>query len=221
MSEVKSLQIDIVSDVVCPWCYIGKRQLETALATLPGVQATIHWLPYQLDPTIPPGGIDRDTYLTRKFGDRGPGLFARVANAGKDAGLDLAFDKIQRSPNTLDAHRVIRWAWAAGVQDKVVDALFHAYFIDGADIGDADTLVRLAEDAGMDGEVVRRLLADGSDKDAVEGDVEQARSLGVTGVPFFILDQKIGMSGAQPPEVLARGIAKALESADQSRVNHA
>ena len=213
MSEAKSLQIDIVSDVVCPWCYIGKRQLETALAGLPDVRATIHWRPYQLDPTIPAGGYDRQTYLARKFGDRVSEIYGRVANAGKEAGLDLAFDKIRRSPNTLNAHRLIRWSWAAGVQNKVVDALFYTYFVDGADVGDTDTLVQIAEDAGMDGVVVRRLLIEGSDGEAVEREIEEARSLGVTGVPFFILDQKIGMSGAQPPDVMARGIAKALESA--------
>ena len=211
MADSKILQIDIVSDVVCPWCYVGKRNLEAALANLPDMTTAVHWRPYQLDPTIPPGGIDRRTYLARKFGDRVPEIYARITGVGKDIGIDFAFDKIGRSPNTLDAHRLIRWAWAAGVQDRVVDALFRAYFIDGADIGDVDVLVALAKTAGMDDAVVRRLLGENADKSDVESDIAQAQSLGVTGVPFFILDGRIGLSGAQPPDVLSQAIRKAIE----------
>ena len=210
MSDSKTLQIDIVSDVVCPWCYVGKRNLEAALAALPDVQTAVHWRPYQLDPTIPPEGLDRRTYLARKFGDRVPEIYTRISGVGKEAGIDFAFDKIGRSPNTLDAHRVIRWAWAAGVQDKVVDALFRAYFIDGADIGNVDVLVAAAEGAGMDGALVRRLLGEAADKTEVESDIAQAQSLGVTGVPFFILNGRIGLSGAQPPDVLSAAIRKAI-----------
>ena len=213
----RTVQIDVVSDAVCPWCYIGKRNLEAALAGLPDVVPTIHWRPYQLDPTIPAGGLDRHDYMARKFGeDRLAGIHARLTEAGKAAGLDFAFDRIRRSPNTLDAHRLIRWAWSAGKQDAVVEALFRAFFIDGEDIGDREVLTARAAGAGMDPEIVTRLLDEGADADAVRGEIEKARSLGVTGVPFFILEGRIGVSGAQPPEVLARAISKALEPAEQA-----
>ena len=214
---IRTLQIDVVSDAVCPWCYIGKRHLEAALAELPDVAATIHWRPYQLDPTIPPGGLDRRAYMARKFGeDRLPHIHARLTEAGRAAGLDLAFDRIKRSPNTLDAHRLIRWAWSAGRQDAVVEALFRAFFIDGEDISDREILAARAADAGMDREIVSRLLNEDADVDAVRDEIEKARTLGVTGVPFFILGGRLGVSGAQPPEVLARAIAKALEPAEQA-----
>lgn len=213
----RTVQIDIVSDAVCPWCYIGKRHLEAALAELPDVEPTVHWRPYQLDPTIPPGGLDRHDYMVRKFGeDRLPEIHARLVEAGKAAGLDLAFDRIRRSPNTLDAHRLIRWAWAAGKQDAVVEALFRAFFIDGADIGDREVLADRAGVAGMDAAIVTRLLNEGADADSVQDEIEKARSLGVTGVPFFILDGRIGVSGAQPPAALVQAISKALERSEQT-----
>lgn len=214
---IRTLQIDVVSDAVCPWCYIGKRHLEAALAELPDVAATIHWRPYQLDPTIPPGGLDRRAYMARKFGEeRLLDIHARLTEAGRAAGLELAFDRIKRSPNTLDAHRLIRWAWSAGRQDAVVEALFRAFFIDGEDISDREILAARAADAGMDREIVSRLLNEDADVDAVRDEIEKARTLGVTGVPFFILGGRLGVSGAQPPEVLARAIAKALEPAEQA-----
>lgn len=212
----RAVQIDIVSDAVCPWCYIGKRHLEAALGELPDVAATIQWRPYQLDPTIPPGGLDRRAYMARKFGeDRLPEIHARLVEAGKAAGLDFAFERIERSPNTLDAHRLIRWAWSAGKQDAVVEGLFRAFFVDGEDIGDREVLATRAAAAGMDREIVAQLLSEDADIDTVRGEIEQARSLGVTGVPFFILNGRIGISGAQPPDALARAIAKALEPVNQ------
>lgn len=213
----RAVQIDVVSDAVCPWCYIGKRHLEAALAELPDVAATTHWRPYQLDPTIPPGGLDRRAYMARKFGeDRLPDIHARLTEAGRAAGLDLAFERIARSPNTLDAHRLIRWAWSAGKQDAVVESLFRAFFVDGEDIGDREILADRAAAAGMDRDIVLRLFADGADVEAVHDEIEKSRSLGVTGVPFFILDGRIGVSGAQPPAVLARAIMKALEPTDEA-----
>ena len=210
----RTLQIDIVSDVVCPWCYVGKRHLEVALAGLPELDVSIHWRPYQLDPTIPPQGLDRHAYMARKFGaERIPALQERIAAAAREAGLELAFERIRRSPNTLDAHRVIRWAWAAGRQDALVESLFKAFFIDGEDIGSRIVLVEHAVRAGLDEAVVRQLLDDGADVEQVRADIDQARSLGVTGVPFFVLDQRIGLSGAQPPEVIVGAIARVLEQA--------
>lgn len=212
--ERATITIDVVSDVVCPWCFIGKRNLEAALSSMPDVQVGVRWLPYQLDPTIPAGGHGRQAYMARKFGDRAPGIYPRITDSAKVAGLDLAFDRIKRSPNTFDAHRLIRWAWAAGKQDAVVERLFAGFFVAGEDIGDHDVLVRHAEAAGMDGAIVRRLLAEDADSDAVRQEIDQARALGVTGVPFFIIGQKVGVAGAQPPEALVRAIRAAQQGLD-------
>ena len=220
MSETaapRTIAIDIVSDAVCPWCYIGKRNLEAALAGLPDmglpdVKVDIHWRPYQLDATIPPEGIDRRAYLERKFGARVGEIYGRVSDAGAAAGIPFAFETIARSPNTLDAPRLIRWAWAAGAQDAVVERLFREFFIDGKDIGDRAVLIAAASACGMDGVVVADLLERGADNDEVRADIASAQELGVTGVPFFIFDGKFALPGAQPPEVLQRAIAKALQA---------
>lgn len=210
-AERERLRIDVVSDAVCPWCWIGKRNLEAALASLPDIEAEVHWRPYQLDPTIPPGGVDRRAYVARKFGGREDEIYARIGQAGREVGLDFRFDRIARSPNTLDAHRLIRWSWSAGRQDAIVERLFAAFFDQGLDIGDRDVLVACAEEAGMDGAIVRGLLAGDADAEAVRAEVEQAREGGVTGVPFFIVDGRMGVPGAQPPERIAHVVRRALE----------
>jgi predicted DsbA family dithiol-disulfide isomerase len=203
------LTIDIVSDVVCPWCYIGKRNLEAALAAGPVGDTEIRWRPYQLDATIPAEGIARRTYLERKFGTRVDEIYARVAAAGREAGIDFAFDRIERSPNTLDAHRLIRWAQSAGRQNDIVEELFRSFFIEGRDIGDHTVLTETAVAAGMDAEVVRRLLAEDADKESVREEIATAQRLGVTGVPFFIFAGRFGLPGAQPAEILANAMSKA------------
>ncbi|MGA8603184.1 MAG: DsbA family oxidoreductase, partial [Beijerinckiaceae bacterium] len=159
------LTIDIVSDVVCPWCYIGKRNLEAALAELPRDDIEIRWRPYQLDPTIPPEGIARRAYLERKFGERVDEIYTRVAAAGRDAGIDFAFDRIERSPNTLDAHRLIRWSQSVGKQVELVERLFRDFFVEGRDVGDRAVLIEAAGAVGMELDVVKRLLAGNADKD--------------------------------------------------------
>jgi predicted DsbA family dithiol-disulfide isomerase len=206
-----SVTIDVVSDVVCPWCYIGKRNLEAALATLPAQDIEIRWRPYQLDATIPPEGIARRAYLERKFGDRVDEIYTRVAAAGRHAGIEFAFDRIERSPNTLDAHRLIRWSQSAGKQNDVVERLFRAFFLEGRDIGDRSFLVEAAAEIGMDAETVQRLLESDADTESVRQEIATAQRLGVTGVPFFIFAGQFGMPGAQPSEVLANAIAKAGE----------
>ena len=216
MSEAAAphkVAIDIVSDAVCPWCFIGKRNLEAALVGLPGIAAEIHWRPYHLDATIPKDGIDRRQYLERKFGPRVGEIYTRVSEAGAAAGIDFAFDAIGRSPNTLDAHRLIRWAWSAGVQDAVVERLFRDFFIEGRDIGDHAVLVEAARACGMDASVVADLLKGDADREEVQADIASAQSLGVTGVPFFIIDGRFALPGAQPPDVLRRAIARAVEKA--------
>jgi predicted DsbA family dithiol-disulfide isomerase len=209
------LTIDIVSDVVCPWCYIGKRNLEAALATLPAGDVEIRWRPYQLDPTIPPEGIARRAYLERKFGARVDEIYARVAAAGREAGLEFAFDRIERSPNTLDAHRLIRWSQSAGKQNEVVERLFRRFFVEGRDIGEHAVLIETASEAGMEPELVGRLLDGEDDKESVREEIATAQRLGVTGVPFFILAGRFGLPGAQPAEVLASAINEAANKSGE------
>ena len=209
----EALTIDVVSDVVCPWCYLGKRRLERALAK-EGEPVQVRWRPYQLDPTIPTGGLDRQTYMRNKFGDDGrlEQVHERLRGLGAEEGIAYAFDKIERSPNTLDAHRLIRWAAERGVQDVVVERLFSLYFEQGRDIGDRKLLVDVARDAGMDAASVERRLAEGTDERAVRQEIAQAQSLGVTGVPFFIFASRFGVPGAQSAEVLASAFERARDS---------
>ena len=207
------LTIDIVSDVVCPWCYLGEKRLEAALAEAPQPVA-VRWHPYQLDPTIPEGGLDRSEYMAKKFGASG-GLKSAHDNLirlGAEVGLAFAFDKIKRSPNTLDAHRLIRWANSAGAQGKVVDRLFRAYFVEGRDIGERGVLIDVAQECGLDAGLVEKLLAQGADVDLVRDEIAQAQAIGVSGVPFFIFAGRLGVPGAQEPSVLLSAIAQARQA---------
>lgn len=208
------MQIDIVSDTVCPWCFIGKRRIGRAMAMRPGVQFDVFWRPYRLDPTIPREGVDRRAYLKAKFGDslRTSAMGDAIRSEGASEDIAFAFDKISKSPNTLDSHRLVRWSASAGVQDKVVELLFQAYFIDGQDIGDAAILSQIASRAGMDGELVATLLAGDADLESVEREAGLANEMGITGVPTFIFDSKFMISGAREPELLVRIIDKALGS---------
>jgi predicted DsbA family dithiol-disulfide isomerase len=211
MSEANDvLTIDIVSDVVCPWCYVGEKRLEAALAEEAG-PVVVRWRPYQLDPTIPEGGLDRAEYMARKFGNSGrlESIHDNLTRLGAELGLPFAFDKIKRSPNTLDAHRLIRWAAAAGAQTEVVDRLFKAFFVEGRDIGDRAVLVAIAGECGLDDNEVEKALADGADSDLVRQEIEEAQAMGVSGVPFFIFGGRLGVPGAQEPSVLRNAIAQA------------
>ncbi|MEL6751924.1 MAG: DsbA family oxidoreductase [Pseudomonadota bacterium] len=209
--------VDIVSDVMCPWCYIGKRKLEDALQKLDGHSVSIRWRPYQLDATLPPEGKDRREYLETKFGgpERAREIYGNIEKAGADEGLDFNFKAIAVSPNTLDAHRVIRWAANEGedVQGKVVERLFKLFFMDGVNIGDRAVLIECARDCGMDAPVVEALLATDKDRAEVEAEIETARQMGVTGVPCFIIDQKYALMGAQPADQLAAAISQAAKEA--------
>ncbi len=200
------LQIDVVSDVMCPWCYIGKRRLEAAVAAT-DTALDIRWRPFQLDPTLPPGGKDREAYLAEKFGsiERARELYENIRQAGDAEAIPFAFKKIAVSPNTLDAHRLIRWAGGidAAMQDRVVEALFKAYFIDGENIGDHRTLARIAGEAGMDADLVAELLPGDADRQLVMKEIAQAQAMGVTGVPTFIVANKYALVGAQPAAQLA------------------
>ena len=202
------LTIDVISDVICPWCFIGKRRLEKALDGRP---ATVRWHPFQLNPDMPREGIERKAYRIRKFGswERSQELDAQVAAAGRGEGLAFNFDRQARTPNTLDAHRVIWLAGERGVQDAVVEALFLAYFTDGRDLSDRATLAEVAAGAGLDRAEVDELLAGDKGLDVVRAGEEQARRLGVSGVPFFVVNGKVALSGAQPPELFLQAFEQA------------
>lgn len=204
------MQIDVVSDTVCPWCLIGKRRLERALAARPDVDARVTWRAYQLNPDLPPEGIGRKAYLEAKFGGsaRAKAIYDQVRQAGVEEGIAFAFDKIDRVPNTLDSHRLIRWAGSAGCQDTVVEALFVAYFFEGRDISDPGVLTAIADEAGMKIDLVARLLKEGHDRDRVAAEVAQARQMGIAGVPTFVFDSQYAVQGAQNAEVLGQVIDK-------------
>jgi len=210
-AEPSEMNIEVVSDVVCPWCYVGKRRLEAALAQSDDAAVAVRWRPFQLDPTIPSQGLDRRAYMRAKFRDdaRLAEAHARLRLLGAEVGIAFDFEAISRSPNTLDAHRLIRWAAASGVQDEVVERLFSAYFEHGRDIGDRSVLAEIAGQSGMDVEAVGRRFAGDDDVEAVQAEIAEAQSLGVTGVPFFIFASRFAVSGAQSPEVLARAIKSA------------
>jgi len=198
--------IEIASDVVCPWCYIGKRRLEKALAALDGeIEVRIEWLPFQLNPQMPEGGMARAEYRRAKFGslERGRMLDARVAQEGAGEGIAFAFDRMQRTPNTLAAHRLIDLAQSQGKADPVVDALFRAYFEEARDIGDAAVLEDIAGLSGVTGWPAEE------NAEAVKEKEMRVRDLGISGVPTFIFDRKSGVSGAYPPDILAQTIRRA------------
>lgn len=195
------IKLDILSDPICPWCYIGKANLDRALADHPKHPFVIEWHPFQLNPNMPAGGVDRRSYLETKFGGQAGAVqvYARIDTAAKAAGLNINWAGITRTPNTMNAHRLIHWAGLEGRQTAVVAALFNAYFMDGRDIGNLDVLSELAAGAGMDKEMVAQLLeGDGDTADLAARDAH-SRARGVSGVPTFIVNNQAVMSGAQPP----------------------
>lgn len=217
---VKEIAIDVVSDVVCPWCYMGSKRLEAALQSLPDVSADVRWRPFQLDPTIPEGGTERKAYMIAKFGshERVADAHANLSELGKAEGIAFDFEAIKVAPNTLDAHRVIRWASQAGpgVQSAVVQQLFSLFFEQGVDIGDRQVLIDAAGASGMDQSIVEALLPTDADKANVGKEIETAGQLGIRGVPCFIIDGKYAVMGAQSAEVLADAIRKAAEASSET-----
>jgi predicted DsbA family dithiol-disulfide isomerase len=213
----QALTIDIVSDVVCPWCYIGKRHVEQAIsqwrAKYPDAAVNLRWHPFQLNPDLPLEGTDRKGYLEAKFGgpQRAKEIYARVSAAGRNAGLDMNFDAILTQPNTLAAHALI--AYAQTTDDgahagAVAERLFKAYFIDGEFIGNVDVLVAIAAECGLDADATRAVLSERVTLDQIASLDANVRKQGVTGVPFFIFNQKFAVSGAQPPDVLLDAMEK-------------
>lgn len=210
MSELNTLTVDVVSDVVCPWCFIGQKRLDKAIAAIDDVEVHIRWRPFQLDPTVPPQGKDRREYMLAKFGsdERIREIHARIEPLGEAEGIAFAFDAIKVAPNTLDAHRLIRWAGAAGeaVQNRLVRRLFQLNFEEGANIGDHAVLMEAAREAGMDASVVETLLPTDADVEAVRTEIATASRMGVTGVPCFLLEGRYAVMGAQDADTLADAI---------------
>jgi predicted DsbA family dithiol-disulfide isomerase len=206
-----AISVDVISDVVCPWCYLGKRRLERAIKLLPELEFSVRWHPFQLDPTIPPGGVKRRDYLTRKFGslDAIAATHANLTALGEREGIVFRFDAIARAPNTVDAHRLIRWAGFAGLTEVTVERVFRAYFADGIDVGDRSVLTRLAADVGMPGDIGTRLASE-EDESEVAGEIAEAYRMGVSGVPCFIIDRRYAVVGAHPPETLVEAISQAV-----------
>ncbi len=214
------MNIDIISDVVCPWCYIGKRQIEAALALYaqqnPGADPPrITWRPFQLNPQLPAEGMSRQDYVLQKFGvARAKDIYARVAAVGAEHGIAFAFDKIGRQPNTVAVHSLIALAAAAepqadGLQNRVNEAFLQAYFLDGVDLTRTENLVAIATAAGLDRARVEQCLADPQSRQAVAEEDQRARAIGVEGVPFFIFNGKLAVSGAQGPEALLKAMRQA------------
>ncbi|NDR58174.1 DsbA family oxidoreductase [Aliiruegeria sabulilitoris] len=200
------IKLDILSDPICPWCYIGKTLLFSALEQRPDHGFEIEWHPFQLNPDMPKAGMDRREYLETKFGGKQQAVevYSRIAEAAESAGLKIDFAAIQRTPNTLDAHRLIHWAGLEGRQTEVVQSLFDAYFLQGRDIGDRDVLADLADSAGLDAAVIRRLLDGDADAEDIRARDANARERGVTGVPTFIIANQHVVPGAQQPDLWIR-----------------
>ena len=210
---MNTLSIDVVSDVVCPWCYIGKRRLEGALqlwaAQHPEVVPQVRWHPFQLNPHLAAEGIDRHTYVLQKFGDRADTVYERVTLVAKEVGLALAIDRIQRQPNTVLPHSLISAAGQGEVQSQLVEALFKAYFIDAQDLTQTDVLHNIAVSAGLSPEVAEQALADTQLHAQISASDQAAREMGITGVPFFIFNRKVGVSGAQDSASLLQAMQQA------------
>jgi predicted DsbA family dithiol-disulfide isomerase len=209
-----AMTVDVISDVVCPWCYIGRRRLGEALSLYaesePGVRPLVSWHPFQLNPDLPREGIDRGAYLEAKFGgrERAAQIYERVRAAGRAVGIDFAFDLIQRQPNTRDAHRLISWAQARGSAEDLVEGLFRAYFLQGRFVGDRNVLAEIAGEAGHAQDAARAYLETDEGVETIDGMDRRVRELGVTGVPFFIFNGRVAVSGAQEAPTLVAAMTQ-------------
>ena len=206
----------MIFDTVCPWCYIGKRRMEQALALRPHVDIDLVWRPFLLNREIPADGIDRTAYLIRKFGSeaRVRRIYGAIAQAGESVDIDFAFDRIDRTPNSVDSHRLIRYALLNGADPRIVETLFFEYFIEGLDIGRQDVLQEIGARDGLDGAAIGAYLNSEEDIDFVYDENTRAHRMGVNGVPAFVFNEKMVISGAQEPQILARMIDAAIATAD-------
>lgn len=226
MAEKMAIRVDVISDVACPWCFIGMKRLEHAAELAPDVEVVTRWRPYQLDATIPPDGLPRKAYMLKKFGSeaRLREIHDRIVPLGEVEGIRFNFDAMEVSANTLDAHRLIRWAGSekapAGAQNYVVRRLFEVNFEEAGDIGNRAVLAQLAGEAGMDAALTEALLSSNADVEAVQDEIATSARMGITGVPCFLLESKYAVMGAQEAETLADAIrqvasAKARGELDQ------
>ncbi|MEN8721681.1 MAG: DsbA family oxidoreductase [Alphaproteobacteria bacterium] len=214
------MQIDIISDTVCPWCYIGKQRIEAALAELTDIDFDVRWRPFQLNPDMPAEGMDRKDYMAMRFGAANGGgkknpVYQRLQAAAAEDGIALNFDKVGRMPNTLDSHRLMKWAAGANCENEMAEILFRRYFTDGEDISDHAVLIEAAKEAGMDGDLVADLLAGDSDKETIQQEDMMAREMGVSGVPSFLIDQKFLIPGAQDTQDIVRILTRMHEKAQK------
>jgi len=202
MDTRPQIRLDVVVDTVCPWCWIGKRRLEQALAARPGIDFQIGYRPYELHPDLPAEGVDRKAFVAAKFGngDRARSIYQSLVDTGREVGIEFDFERIAVMPNSQASHRLIRWSAAAGVQSEVVEALFARYFGAGDNIGDPLVLIEVAAAAGMDAVMVGELLMNGADIDKIVEEEMVAQRLGVQGVPFTIIERQYGVVGAQDPD---------------------
>ena len=212
------MEIDIFSDTICPWCFIGKRRLERALRERPQAKLTVRWRAFQLNPDMPAEGMERQSYLELKFGGAGnaEAVYAQVSAAGQAEDIPFAFERIARTPNTVESHRLIRYAHEQGRQDETVEALFQAYFLRGENIGDPEVLIAAAREAGLEPEAARAFLSSEAEAVAVRAEDAQARQAGINGVPCFIFDGKYALAGAHPPEVLHQLFDLALQEGEKA-----
>ena len=212
-----TVTIDVVSDVVCPWCYLGKHRLEKAVAEIKDLDVAIRWRPFQLDPSVPPEGMPWADYARAKFGnvDALVDGHKRLTEYGREVGIAYHFDAVTRSANTINAHRLVRWAAAAGKETEVVERLFAAYFSEGRDVGDHGVLGELAGEVGLDGAAITARLGTDDDKDSVKAEIDEAYQIGVTGVPTYILGGRFGVVGAQSVEALTDAIRQVAEKVSQ------
>ncbi len=219
----KTLTIDAVSDLVCPWCYLGKKRLESALGNVAG-PVLIRWHPFELNPDVPVGGMPLDEYLDSRFGGREvvePAL-EQLAVLGSGNGIAFDFDRIERVPNTLNAHRLIRYAHASGRQNVLIDLLFRGFFEEGRDIGDPEVLSKLAADAGLKEQKIRQLLGGNEMAKEIRNEQARARELGIIGVPNYIVNNRFAVSGAQDPDSFLEAFDRAMFGTGRamSRVLH-
>ena len=210
------MEIDIIFDTVCPWCYIGKRRLEMALSMRPQIRVKLNWRPFLLNPEMPPEGIDRTAYLVKKFGSesRTNRIYGTIGEAGQSVEIDFAFERIGKTPNSVDSHRLVRFAHECGLADEVVEALFVEFFINGRDIGDLRVLTEIGAANGLDAQEIKAYLNTDADVGAIHDENIRAHRLGINGVPSFAFNEKFVISGAQEPQVLARMLDAALTKED-------
>lgn len=211
------IAIDVIADITCPWCYIAKRRLEAAIASHHGLSVHTRWRPYQLDPGIPGGGAPWRTYLAKKYGnDRVEDALQAIAAAGREVGLAFAFERIERMPNSLDAHRLVRLAKIGALESRMVERLFKAFFTEGQDVGDRGRLIDLGVEVGLDRDILAEAFARGDDVQSVKDELATTRRLGLMGAPLFIFGDDIVVPGAPSKDVFANALLRAREALSRS-----